>query len=302
MHKLLCPIAIIVMGFGLLIQSAQAEPSRDEVTEVRDLLEKIHRYRTPTTRVLAGGGDAEAIAMAEAELAKFRSEVEAAMTPQVIANARDTSSRSIQSLHRRAGRLAGQLGTSIGSIDVEQVTTRSSGAGYAGRFTQLIFDVEKIRMLSRLFGENAEFAAALEQTRPVMAVFGDSFDEAGAKAEERELQLAGQRRLRPSRQSNSALVTQFWNALRGNAMVESEIRDARRLKTNLIDSGWTVERNPVTGIIVSRYQRADFALQTSDGKCHIFPALFEQKATGGGGYGNIYYRSGVPRAMLCENI
>jgi hypothetical protein len=105
----------------------------------------------------------------------------------------------------------------------------------------------------------------------------------------------------PERQNDPALRNQATRAFNSSVYRSNETGN-KVLKVHLVSSGWSVRRNELTGIILSRDQQVEVAFQAADGKCYLYLMLFEQKHLGGGKYSNGLDRSGSQSEILCENV
>ena len=290
---------IAMSGISTLsgIPEAKAQAGQAAM-EPADLVEAVRRFN-PNVRAFFAERD-DATEQAKAKLAEFRATMDRVITPSFVAEANDPANRVSKRAKQRAERWAEQARQRILQADLTFAEERGRGGVLRGQYAELLFQGEGLRQLSRAFPSSAIIADAVAATEERVGQLG-SFTDIEQRAVASELAVAAKRRLRPAAKSDPALARQFQRAFRSSIWTKN-YADAQFVKTNLIERGWTVERNPVTGIILSRYQRAHFGLRKPDGSCHSYLVIFEQKHSGGGRYGPIYMQSGQDQLMLCENI
>lgn len=246
-------------------------------------------------------GEEDALPKAKAQLADIRAMLDNKIDADFISRANQFSDRKMKRIARRAEMFAERDANTIMRVNIEALQKGTNRGPVLGQYANMLFAAERLRQLQRIYPNSTKIAAALAKTSPRVAGLG-SFGDVEKQVEANEEAAAASRYLATARQFNSQLARTFARSVEGSAFTQKNFGRLKVLKTNLIDRSWTVERNPITGIIVSRYQRASMGIKAGDGKCHAVEALFEQKATGGGGYGRIYLRSHRGARMLCENI
>lgn len=71
----------------------------------------------------------------------------------------------------------------------------------------------------------------------------------------------------------------------------------------IINTDWTVRRNELTGLIISRFMDAAVAYERVDGTCRYEEARFTQSYQGGGKYGACFWDGvGDNEEMSCKNV
>lgn len=87
------------------------------------------------------------------------------------------------------------------------------------------------------------------------------------------------------------------------ALLASKFANGRTvIKVNILSKDWTVQRNQITGIILSRTKAYTAAIKEKDGKCTLLQyADFKQDYVGGK-YGTGYLSLGQTTEILCENV
>lgn len=280
-------------------QSADAAALRFGTSDVAVTIESILDLSPQMRDFLTEKPDA--LPNAKAALAQIRAELDQTLTPDFIARVNDTSDRRIRRIAQRAERFARRDANLIMRADIERMQQGTRRGTVLGRYANILFAAERLRYLQRIYPESAIIAEANRQVAPRVAGLG-SFADVERTVEANEEAAAASRRVRPSRQSDAALARRFGSLFAVSNFTQSNFGNLEVLRTNLIDTGWTVERNAVTGIIISRYQRASIGFRAQDGKCHVAEALFEQRAASGGRYSSAYLRSHRVARMLCENI
>ncbi|MEM6857213.1 MAG: hypothetical protein AAF559_05020 [Pseudomonadota bacterium] len=246
-------------------------------------------------------GEEDALPKAKAQLADIREMLDSHIDADFILRANQFSDRKMKRIARRAEMFAERDANTIMRVNIEALEKGTNRGPVLGQYANMLFAAERLRQLQRIYPDSTKIAAALTKTAPRVASLG-SFGDVEKQVEANEEAAAASRYLATARQFNSQLARTFARSVEGSAFTQKNYGKLKVIRTNLIDSSWTVERNAVTGVIISRYQRASMGIKAGDGKCHAVQALFEQKATGGGGYGRIYLRSHRGARMLCENI
>lgn len=77
------------------------------------------------------------------------------------------------------------------------------------------------------------------------------------------------------------------------------------LKAVLLQDGWTIERNDLTGIVTGRNRVCELAYKGADGKCYLLPnPIYIYQAYVGGSFTNteVIYNGFSGEEMLCENV
>ena len=279
--------------------SAHAEVSRAETDEVIAAVDFIVKYNFPFARMQADeNGNLDE---ARAALESFRSEAEAKLTPTIIANANDSSERRLVSLKARANRFAETYDRSLADADLDSVKQYGSSRPIFIKYMSFVVAREKLALLRKIYGDTPEIAAATATSNRAFAVLGDFASVEGQAADVRAAYLA-ETRLPAATRVDAVLGRQFASAFESSVYNTGNGGGAKVTRVNLTSSGWSVERNEITGVILLRYQYAALALKDPDGRCYVDIARFEQKHQSGGSYGGTYYRSGSRREGLCENL
>lgn len=280
-------------------QSRSGKLSREQIQQVIDTIDKIVKF-SPDYGAVLSGRDPE-MEGARAEMDLFRQEVEAEITPSLIAMANDQATRRLVSQKARANRFAASYERNLDGANLDRAKEYGREGPVFMKYVGLVAAREQLRLLHRIYGDTPEIASAMNVANQTFADVGD-FQTVKDEAEEVRRAAVAATRLQPARRTNAALSRQFGQAFLASRWTKSEHGSPQILHVNLVSSGWSVERNEITGRILSRDQQAAIAFKTADGKCYTGLALFEQKHQGGGSYGGTYYRSGSQQEMLCENL
>lgn len=314
LHRTLLLAAVVTLPFSAATPSNAGAPSPAAMApaslqstsasirfrgEIGEVVEQVRSFRPDMSAFLTG--DETALPKAKEQLADFRAQMDQLLTDDFIRRANNMGDRKTMRVAQRAERHAESIANRIGSINLDRMKSQSREGVMLGQYADMLFAGEILRQYARIYPQSEKIAAANRSVAERVADLG-SFDAVEGRVAANQSALAAKRRLRPARQNNPALARDFQRAFRSSVWTQKDYAGAQILKTNLIETGWTVERNAITGIIISRYQRAHLGLKTTDGKCHSFLVIFEQKHAGGGRYGRTYMQSGQDAEMLCENI
>ncbi len=245
--------------------------------------------------------DKNAVGLTKQKLENFRKKMGKIITPGFITLANDGSNRKIKRALDKASREAKLLQSNLSRIDVKRIKKETRQNLMLSKYFRILFAQEKLKLLSKVYQSHAELKAVSKIADGLIAQLGtiDDIEKQGAA---NYAALVAKRRLFPNRQNNRALRNQAIRAFKSSIFTRGEFAKSQILKVHLVSSGWSVQRNKVTGIILSRDQQAQLAVKTSDGKCHAYLILLEQKHKGGGRYGGAYMRSGSNSEILCKNI
>lgn len=77
------------------------------------------------------------------------------------------------------------------------------------------------------------------------------------------------------------------------------------LKAVMLQDGWTIERNTISGIVTGRHRICELAYKGTDGKCYLLPnEIFIYQAYVGSSFTNteVVYDGFKGEEMLCENV
>lgn len=99
----------------------------------------------------------------------------------------------------------------------------------------------------------------------------------------------------PALTTNAAMDKEFKKAFEGTGWGETI------LKVNLLDTDWHIERNELTGVILSRYQSAAIAAKQANGRCMLYTFTIKQEYNGSG-YGSSRRDSHNSNEIACENV
>ena len=279
--------------------AAQRKEQRRQADLVKALLDEIEALRPNHRAFIADNDKAQKDAMLA--LDEFRERMSQAITADIIAMANDQSNNYARRAMSSAERHADYTAQSISSVDLEKFRNSNGRDDLAiVQYFLMVYRVEQMHQLARLYPENERIGPAREVARSAMQELGSLESVKQGRAEAQAARVAAMR-LRPAVRSNPALERDFANAWKSSIWTQDEFAQAQVLKVNLLSSGWTVRRNPITGIILSRDQQAALAVRRTDGTCFSYVISVEQKSNGGG-FGGTYMASGNDSEMLCENV
>jgi len=264
-----------------------------------ETIDEILRFLPDTRKFLQN--DKNAVELTKQKLERFRNKMKNVITPEFIGLANDDSNRKIKRALDKVRREAKSLKSNLSRIDVKRIKNETKQNLMLSRYFRVLFAQEKLRLLGKIYQNHADVKAASKIADDLIAKLGtiDDIEKQGAA---NYAALVAKRRLFPNRQKNRSLKNQAIRAFKSSIFTRGKFSSSQILKVHLVSSGWSVQRNKVTGIILSRDQQAQLAVKTADGKCHAYLILLEQKYKGGGRYGGAYMRSGSHGEMLCKNI
>ncbi|MGE3466436.1 MAG: hypothetical protein AB7J13_05835, partial [Pyrinomonadaceae bacterium] len=233
--------------------------------------------------------DDGAIAEAKQKLVDFRTRIDAAITPEFLTLAKDTSDRKISRIMEKAGRDAWSVNSRLKTVNADEMLSETDPRAMLTRYFLIASMLEQVKYLNRIFPSDDKISAANVTADGLIAKLG-TLDEVEAKARENYAAKVAANRMLPEVQNNAALRTGAINAF--NSSIYRKPGD-RAIKAHLLSSGWGVERNELTGVILNRSQRVHIAYKAADGKCYTYLMIFEQKHLGGNQYRPGRDRSGT---------
>ncbi|QUL36760.1 hypothetical protein [Erythrobacter sp. JK5] len=283
--------------------SGDAASQRKEQRRQADLVKAIVAEITdfvPDHRAFIADNDA-AQTQAMQALEDFRAKLDEALTADLIAMANDSGNGYATRVATTASRHAQYLSRAIASTDLDRFRNSDGRDDLAmAQYFLMAYRVEQLAQLARLYPDNSDVLAARSAAGDAMAQLGSLESVRQGRAEALAARIAAMR-LRPAVRRDAAAERDFASAFRSSAWTQGEFAGSEVLRVNLLSHGWTVRRNPVTGIILSRDQQAALAVKRKDGKCFSYVIGLEQKSQGST-FGGTYMASGREREMLCENI
>lgn len=236
---------------------------------------------------------------AKQQIRDFQTDMGARITPALV-DAANRDDPRIARLQREAERSAANLQDYIDGVRVHTIMDAGRQDAAYSRYVKAVYQQEKLRQLARLYPDSDVIGAANSAANDKLAAVGD-FDDVQSAVEAQAAQKIADERLYPARQHDAALEQSFVEAFRASPFTRDDFAGAEILAIHLTDTGWTVTRNEVTGVILHRDQQGHIALRNPDGKCWSYLGLFQQDHVGDG-YGASRLRSGSRQEMLCENV
>lgn len=241
----------------------------------------------------------DALEKAKKKLENFRDKMEKILTTELLTLAKDSSNRKIARISDKANRAAGLLETEFSRTDTKTILKETNQYKMMAKYLKVLSNQEKLSFLSKIFGNKSAVKTANDSANRLIANLG-TIDEIERQGEKNYAAKVAKHRMFPERQKSPVLknqakrafVSSIWNKGKSNQV----------LKVRIVGGGWSITRNKVTGIIISRDQQAQIAYKANDGKCYTYLMLMEQKHQGGGRYGRAYDRSGSTQEILCANV
>ncbi|WP_394729325.1 hypothetical protein [Altererythrobacter sp. GH1-8] len=280
--------------------ASQRKEQRRQADLVETVFDKIRDFVPDHRAFLADNDQAQIDAMQTLE--RFREDMSAAITADLVTMANDRSNSYAVRTAAAADRHADYTARTVSSIDLDKFRNSDGRDDLAiAQYFLMAYRAEQMNQLARLYPDSSNISAA---SGIVMAAMSDLGSLQSVKQGREAAQAArvATMRLYPAVRRDPTTENDFANAWKSSVWTQGEFAGSEVLKVHLLSSGWTVRRNPITGIILSRDQRADLAVRRGDGKCFSYVIELEQKHQGGGTYGRTVMASGLDREMLCENV
>lgn len=275
------------------------QEQRRQADLVKAVLDEIEGFR-PDPRAFSANND-QAQADAIQALQRFRERMAATITADLIAMAADSSNSYATRVASAADRHAASTARAISGVDLDRFRSGVSRDETAvAQYFLLIYRVEQMRQLARLYPQSQAIAEASQTADAALAELGtleSVIEDRGAAQAAR----IAERRLSPAVRRDPAAERDLAAAFTASVWTQGEFAGSEILRVNLTSPDWTVRRNPVTGVILSRDQGATLGVRRRDGKCFSYAVVFEQSYQGSG-YGGTRMASGRELEMLCENI
>lgn len=269
-----------------------------KVENLIESIEEILDFRHDPRKFIQN--DETALESSKQQLSGFREKMGKIITPEFITLANDVSNRKIKRTLDKVNREAKTLQTNLSTVDTERISEESDQNLMLSKYFNVLFEKEKINLLSKIYKDLNDLATANNTADNLISELG-TLDQIEQKGKANYAAKVAKNRMFPERQNNSALRNEAIRAFNSSVYRAKESGN-KVLKAHLVSSGWSVERNKVTGIILSRDQQVQIAYKSSDGKCYTYLMLFMQKHLGGGKYGVGFDRSGSVSEILCENV
>ncbi|MEZ5307138.1 MAG: hypothetical protein R2684_08345 [Pyrinomonadaceae bacterium] len=282
-------------------QTNALEDKADAVGNINDLktyVEKILDSRPEMPRLMSEtpGANEEA----ENALKALKDDRENGKAAGFASTASSTDNREVNNLRTRTARLVAADSARIAQYDLANIRKITEPGSMLSRFFDIAFAAERMRVLKAVFPDEKAISDALSATEKVESALGDYASIKNLAASNYAAKVASVKML-AERQNNAALRTEFKNAFLGYAFKSHEARDSTVLKVHLVSSGWAIERNSLTGIILNRQQTAQIAFKATDGKCYLTDFDIKQNYDGAR-YGKGIGIGSREREMLCENV
>ncbi|MEN0653772.1 MULTISPECIES: hypothetical protein [Hyphobacterium] len=283
---------------GLTAAEVRQEQRR-QADLVEAVLDEIEDFTPDHRAFIADNDQAQADAMEALEV--FRERMAAAITADLVAMAADTTNSYAARTATAANRHAAYTERTISSVDLDRFRNSGGRDDLAiAQYFLMAYRAEQMRQLARLYPQSEPVAQARQVADRLMAELG-SLESVIEGREAAQAARIAEMRLYPAVRSDPATEQNFAAAFAASIWTQGEFAGSEIVRVNLISPGWTVRRNPITGVILSRDQRADLGVRRRDGRCFSYVVEFEQSYQGGG-YGGTRMASGRDLEMLCENI
>jgi hypothetical protein len=163
-------------------------------------------------------------------------------------------------------------------------------------YTQLLYQQAYWEAASKCaaFKRKDDFAKVYQAVTATVNGVG-SIDNAVQLAQKGETDRLKTVKMPAARTTNPAMEAEFRKAFEGTGWGENI------MKINLLDTDWHIERNELTGVILSRYQTAAIAAKQKTGRCMLYTFSIKQEYNGSG-YGSSRRDSHGSNEISCENV
>ncbi len=272
---------------------------RRQADLVEAVLDEIEDFLPDHRAFIANNEQAQADAMQALE--EFRERMALAITAELIVIAADSTNSYATRAATDAERHAEYTAQAISAVNLDRFRNSGGRDDLAiAQYFLMAYRAEQMQQLARLYPQSQPIAEALRVANAAMTELG-ALDSVIQGREAAQAARIAEMRLHPAVRRDPVLEQDFAAAFSTSVWTQGEFAGSEILQVNLISPGWTVRRNPVTGITISRDQRGALGVRRRDGKCFSYIAVFEQSYQGSG-YGGTYMASGRDLEMLCENI
>lgn len=280
--------------------ASQRKEQRRQADLVEAVFDEIRAFVPDHRAFVADNDQAQADAMQAID--QFQQRMGEAINAELIAMANDASNSYAVRTRTSADRYADSLLRTIQAIDLDKFRNSQGRDDLAiAQYFLMAFRAEQLDQLARLYPDSQSVAGSRKVASAAMTELGSLESVMQGRAAAQAARVAAMR-LYPAVRSDPATERDFASAFKASVWTQDEFAGSDVVKVNILTAGWTVRRNPITGIILSRDQRANLAVRRKDGKCFSYVVEFEQKSQGGGSFGRTYMASGRDLEMLCENI
>ncbi len=180
--------------------------------------------------------------------------------------------------------------------NAEDIKRAGSAENAKAIYTQLLYQQAYWEAASKCaaFKRKDDFAKVYQGVTAAVNSVG-SMDNAVQLATKGEADRIKTVKMPPALTTNAAMDKEFRKAFDGTGWGETI------LKVNLLDTDWHIERNELTGVILSRYQSAAIAAKQKDGRCMLYTFSIKQEYNGSG-YGSSRRDSHNSNEIACENV
>lgn len=190
-----------------------------------------------------------------------------------------------------------------GSDETKLVSTKnnyekSEGVEYAVyNFYQIKWIYNKWNAFSQVFPSSKSVAEAKQKSLDVLNMLG-SAENARKHAQGARAKRIAETKMEPAAVSDPPLEAQIKAAI-----LKSKFGTGKTVvKVNIHSSSWSIQKNSITGAILSRTKGFSAALKGADGSCSLLHYVDYKQDYAGGSYGQGYINLGEVVEILCENI
>lgn len=190
-----------------------------------------------------------------------------------------------------------------GSDETKLVSTKnnhekSEGVEYAVyNYYEVKWIYNKWNAFSQVYSSSKSVTEAKEKALEVLNMLG-SAENARKHALGAKAKRIAETKMEPAAVSDPQLEAQV-----KAAVLKSKFGTSKTIvKVNIHSSSWSIQKNSVTGAILSRTKGFSAVLKGADGSCSLLHYADYKQDYAGGSYGQGYINLGEVVEILCENI
>lgn len=164
-------------------------------------------------------------------------------------------------------------------------------------YYQIKWLYNKWKLFSETYSESEDLKEALQKAEEVLKMIGSESD-AKKHTETVKANRIAQTKMNPASVNDPELEKQIKTAvLKSKFGIGKEV-----IKVNVHSSEWTLQKNNISGVTLSRTKGFSAALKDSNGKCSLLHYADYKQDYVGGTFAKGYINLGEVVEMLCENV
>lgn len=190
-----------------------------------------------------------------------------------------------------------------GSDETKLVSTKknhekSEGVEYAiYNYYEIKWIYNKWNAFSQVFPSSESINEAKQKAQEVLNMLGS------AENVRKHAQGAKAKRIAETKMEPAAVNDPQLEAQIKSAILKSKFGTGKTVvKVNIHSASWSIQKNSITGAILSRTKGFSAALKGADGSCALLHYVDYKQDYAGGNYGQGYINLGEVVEILCENV